>query len=208
MSLPDLTMSLAGIFQPAYLVGSLATTGRAEPRATEASLRSIFTLDVDSVEEVYAGGTGFGLGLSSVSEILDNGRKDPVTLRYVAQIMNLSKRFMRHKHAGQQLAKGLHALYKDNLPPESMDEHVRAELARLYGEIVSPVSNKIVVHGDAGFLTQESVTASVRALLLAGVRSGVLWFQLGGGNFKLMFQRRKFVDTARKMRKQLLAGFH
>jgi high frequency lysogenization protein len=36
----------------------------------------------------------------------------------------------------------------------------------------------------------------VRTLLLAGLRSAVLWRQLGGGRFDLMFGRKKIMREA------------
>ncbi|MGD8349299.1 MAG: DUF489 family protein, partial [Gammaproteobacteria bacterium] len=41
--------------------------------------------------------------------------------------------------------------------------------------------------------------ARVRASLLAGIRAAVLWRQLGGNKWKLLFARKKYVAIARQL---------
>ncbi|GAM56239.1 hypothetical protein JCM19232_5254 [Vibrio ishigakensis] len=45
-------------------------------------------------------------------------------------------------------------------------------------------------------LQQTGVQAKVRALLLAGIRSAVLWRQVGGKRRHLIFSRKKMVEQA------------
>jgi len=56
-----------------------------------------------------------------------------------------------------------------------------------------------VVNGRPQYLKVERVVSWVRSLLLSGLRSAVLWDQLGGGRMELMFGRRKILDQAREM---------
>ena len=53
--------------------------------------------------------------------------------------------------------------------------------------------------GDPNVLQREENAARVRALLLAGIRSAVLWRQTGGRRWQLIFRRRKVATIAREL---------
>jgi len=48
----------------------------------------------------------------------------------------------------------------------------------------------VLVKGNSQTLAQPDTAALVRALLLAGTRSAVLWRQCGGSRWRLLFERR------------------
>jgi len=53
-----------------------------------------------------------------------------------------------------------------------------------------------MVSGEHGHLANPMIAARVRAVLLAGIRSAVLWHQLGGRRLQLLFSRGKVARTA------------
>src|SRR3569623_1381139 len=55
------------------------------------------------------------------------------------------------------------------------------------------------VIGAQGLLSLPDVANKVRTLLLAAIRSAVLWRQCGGNRWQLIFGRRKIIDTARAL---------
>ena len=54
------------------------------------------------------------------------------------------------------------------------------------------------MRGEQNYLRNDDNAAKVRVLLLAGIRAGVLWQQLGGNRWSLFWSRKKYVATARK----------
>ena len=60
-SLSDRVLALGGIFQAAGLVQQAARTGQTEAAAFEASIRSVFTIDAPSIEEIFGGVRGVEL---------------------------------------------------------------------------------------------------------------------------------------------------
>ena len=56
-----------------------------------------------------------------------------------------------------------------------------------------------MVQGNPVYLSQPGVVGEVRATLLAGLRSAVLWRQLGGSWWDLVLSRRRLVDEARAL---------
>jgi len=61
---------------------------------------------------------------------------------------------------------------------------------------------RLSISGKPEFLKQPDKVAFIRALLLAGIRSAILWRQVGGRQWRLVFQRRRMLTQA----EQLLAA--
>lgn len=78
------------------------------------------------------------------------------------------------------------------------DEQVVANLASIYSDIISNLGPKIQISGNPVCLQRPIVQHKIRALLLAAIRSAVLWRQLGGKRRHLVFARKAIVDTAKK----------
>jgi high frequency lysogenization protein len=68
---------------------------------------------------------------------------------------------------------------------------VIAELARLYADTISNLRPRVMVQGNPHYLGQAGVVAEIRALLLAALRSAVLWRQMGGSLWDFVFRRRE-----------------
>ena len=74
---------------------------------------------------------------------------------------------------------------------------VVARLAKIYADTISTLQPRILVEGNPQFLRQETQAAQIRALLLAAIRAAVLWQQLGGSQWRLLFRRRQYSMMAR-----------
>jgi len=70
------------------------------------------------------------------------------------------------------------------------------KLAELYRTCISHLSPRIMVSGDPDFLKDETVAATIRAGLLGGLRSVVLWKQCGGSRPKLILARTSYVRAS------------
>jgi high frequency lysogenization protein len=73
---------------------------------------------------------------------------------------------------------------------------VLSALGALYADTISHLRPKVMVHGNPHYLGQPGVVAEIRAILLAAVRSAVLWRQLGGSLWDLLLSRRAMADAA------------
>jgi CII-binding regulator of phage lambda lysogenization HflD len=58
-------------------------------------------------------------------------------------------------------------------------------LAALYQDTISRLTMRIHVKGVPEHLRKQAVADKIRALLLAGIRSALLWHQLGGRRWHL-----------------------
>ena len=73
------------------------------------------------------------------------------------------------------------------------------EIAALYTQTISTLSPRIVVNGRPQHLQVDRTVHWIRTLLFASLRSAVLWRQLGGGRFSLMFGRKKMLEEAQTL---------
>ncbi|MEJ2688237.1 MAG: high frequency lysogenization protein HflD [Gammaproteobacteria bacterium] len=203
-TLSDRCLALAGVFQATELVQQVARQGQADPQAVEATLGSLFYIDADSVAEVYGGIDGVRLGLQTLRVQLANPRSSEglEVTRYAVTLLQLERRLLRRRELLEALRAGIERISVQVSYFSRTHDTVIAALADLYRNTISTLTPLIIVHGEPAFLEDTGRARLIRALLLAGVRSAVLWRQSGGGRWNLLFGRAKLLAAA----EQLLAG--
>jgi high frequency lysogenization protein len=66
----------------------------------------------------------------------------------------------------------------------------------VYQSTISTMTPRIMVQGEQTYLSNSDNASKIRTLLLAGIRAAVLWYQLGGNQWKLVFSRKKYLHSA------------
>ena len=185
-------IGLAGVLQAAALVQQLARTGVVDEEMETATTGSILVMDAATTPDVFGGIVGVRLGLELLRDKLIGSRSelDVEILKYAVALSYLQRALYRKKQNFQLLAAGMEQL--TGLSGESLHD----ACAELYMTVVSPLSPKIYVQGEHGYLQQEGVPERVRTLLLAGIRAAVLWQQKGGGRVEIMLHRKRYRDIA------------
>ena len=195
------TLALAGVLQATELVRQAAWHGTWSGYAATASLDSLFRLEADTVDSVYGDLKRMRLGLETLVTVLqgDQGNNDAV--RYAIALLQIERKFISNHSMQQKIGQQLEAieLSAAELEEQDQEDHKAARVAVLYTETISQLSPRIVVNGRPQYLKMERVINWVRSLLLSGLRSAVLWDQLGGGRMELMFGRRKILDQAQEL---------
>ena len=199
----DRAMALAGVLQATELVRQAAWHGTWSGYAATASLDSLFRLEADTVDSVYGDRKRMRLGLETLISVLQGDQGSNDALRYAVALLQVERNFQRNKTLQNKVGSGLEEIEQAARDePEETSEDFKAErVAVLYTETISQLSPRIVVNGKPQYLKVERVVNWVRSLLLAGLRSAVLWDQLGGGRMELMFGRRKLLAEARELLK-------
>ena len=194
------TLALGGIFQSVHLCKSLATSGKCEADELEGTLNSIMTLKTDRVIDAYGGTAGsVGRGLRILKPQLGAGNaesRDIDIARYALALIQLGTNVLNNNNTVEQLRIGIsraQAMEKPTTEPE-----IIANLANLYRSSISHLSPKIMVSGDANYLNDNDIASTIRAVLLGGVRSVVLWRQCGGSRPKLLLNRGQYLEQADK----------
>ncbi len=179
MSIPNITLGLAGIFQAAELVKQIARQGFAQETPFQSSILSIFTLNAQTTEEVFGGVSGVRLGLEMLLAQLGgtNQKRDIESLRYAMGIIDLQRRFMRDKKLPHQLHDGLQHI---EIKQENIEKQTIFEIAELYTSTLSTLPFRIQVFGNPQYLQEEEKAARIRAC----------------GRWHLLFNRTKILKQA------------
>ncbi len=195
----DRTLALAGVFQAASLVDQIANRGMANNAIIENTLETLFKFDADRVEAVYGGVIGVQHGLRVMCEQFQSSRatRDVNITRYVVSLLVLERKLMANPAMQQQLREKLAAI-ENQLEFFSLSHDTMfAKLAEVYKSTISRLGPRIMVQGDQPWLSNETNANRVRALLLGGIRSAVLWRQCGGSRWQILFGRKKIIDACR-----------
>ncbi len=213
-------IALAVVIQCAHLVHTLANTGRADEAQIRACIDPLLVIDPDSVADVYPDVSRFATGLSLLQKTLDsNGMKDfGEPMRYVLGMTVLQQQLMsvpEMQSAIRQRMQLRDSLYLDAEitdlesdplgPIQKSDQFDYAVFAALYQDTISKLTYRIHVKGSVEHLRNQRVADQIRALLLAGIRSALLWHQLGGRRWHLFIYKRRIRDSVATIRRNLFA---
>lgn len=192
-------MALSGIVQACHLVDQIARTGQADPAALNACLLSLFNFDPESTEQVYGGLVSLRPGLQTLANLLGNHAHQDHrnVLRYALGVIHLERRLARRPDLQSILHSRLrHA--ERNMEHFSREiSEITANISAIYQDTLSTFKYRIQVTGSYQQLQQPGNAERIRALLLAGVRSAVLWHQLGGRRWQLILRRRHLLQGTR-----------
>lgn len=200
-TLEDRTIALAGVFQVATLVHQIAHRGTCEQTAMESSLQSLFVTNPRSTVEVFGDFFGVRLGLREMGEVLDRqtNHKDIEILRYALNLVHLSGKLRRHRDMLDLIGKRLDQARHTADHFGCMHSNTLSNLASVYLDSISTFSLRIQVTGNPSHLRVDSNAIKIRALLLAGIRSAILWHQTGGRRWQLIFGRQRYIQSARRL---------
>lgn len=195
------TLALAGVMQATELVRQAAWHGTWSGYAATASLDSLFRMDADTVDSVYGDRKRMRLGLETLISVLQGDQGSNDALRYAVALLQIERQFQRNQILQAKVGQGLDEIEQAarDVSEETVEDFKADQVAVLYTETISQLSPRIVVNGKPQYLKVERVVSWVRSLLLAGLRSAVLWDQLGGGRMELMFGRRKLLTQAQEL---------
>ena len=200
----DRSLALAGICQAVSLVDQLARTGYLKTEAFETAVNSLFVTHPNNTEEVFGSTHQLTHGFEQLIE-LSNHHKDKNnanTLRYFLGVVHLQKRLARRSDMLYIISNRLEAAERQSKHFGPSHDNVVANIAEIYTDTISKFPYRIQVVGDQGYLHQTRVASQVRVLLLAAIRSAMLWRQNKGSRIQLLFQRSKVVEAAESLLKE------
>ncbi|EGM69751.1 high frequency lysogenization protein HflD [Shewanella sp. HN-41] len=193
------TMAFAGILQAIAQVQHLARQGESDNTELAASLNTILVTNPDNTADVYQDKTALNKGYKLIlNQLGDSSQKDVEITRYLVGILALERKLVRSNSGLGMLAERINQVNRQLHHFAITDEQVIANLASIYSDIISNLGPKIQISGNPVCLQRPIVQQKIRALLLAAMRSAVLWRQLGGKRRHLVFARKAIVDTAKK----------
>jgi high frequency lysogenization protein len=197
----DRVLALAGVFQATALVDQIARRGIIPQAEFETCIASLFEIDPPTTEAVYGSRHELKLGLNALLEQLrsDTSRRNPYLLRYALGLLQLERKLSARQEMLGYIGKELDAASQQVRHFGLTHANVIARLADIYSHTISPLQPRIMVSGENNHLQNPDNVNKVRALLLAGMRSAVLWRQCGGRRWHLLFQRKRILESGNNL---------
>jgi high frequency lysogenization protein len=187
-------LALAGMAQALAQVRRIADTGQADAAVLATALDSVFRIDAASPAAVYGDAVALRPGLQLLARYFRNESDDALLPRLGLAVLQLERRFVQDPAAGR-VHDGIVALAGDAARQGSTHPDVLAALGTLYADTVSGLRPRVMVQGNPHYLGQAAVVAEIRAVLLAALRSAVLWRQLGGSFWDFVLRRRQMLEA-------------
>ena len=194
----DQVIALSGVLQSCDLVDEIARTGTCDQNALETAVHSLFETNPKNTLDVFGSIEHLKNGLQLTCALM--GRTDDVRdsnwLRYALTVMHLEPRLRKHATMMDQLARGRAQAESPRNHFGLMHENTIASLAKTYQDTISTFSTRIKVNGKPQVLQSPHHADKIRMLLLSAMRSAILWKQVNGHRWHLLFKRRKMLNIA------------
>jgi high frequency lysogenization protein len=189
-------MALSGLIQATHLVSTIARSGLVSQNSLETSLNSIFITNPDRTRDVYGGPAGVIVGSKIASDLIL--RFDLAThgdvIRYTLAVLQLERKLARIPECLREIGARVSNVDEIRMLDTDQEPIINSEvvngLAQVYESTLGQLEPRIRVLGKQQHLQNSANINRIRALLLAALRSAVLWHQLGGRRWHLVFNRK------------------
>lgn len=191
-------MALAGIFQAAALVHQIASRGTAENLFFTTSVKSLLKPSTQELRQIYGAEGNLKPGMENLAYFL---KQQPPSVhyayivKYVFGLLRLGSLLRKDAEMVARIAQAMDSLQKKFRQQDSISLSIVESLAKIYYENFSQLSaqQRIRVRGKEEYLKDLKNVSRIRALLLAGVRSAILWHNLGGSQLVLLFKKKRLI---------------
>lgn len=197
------TMALAGVIRAAVLVDDIGRSGVLADTDLQNCVKSLFVTDPVQALDIYGELGSLKKGINEMITLFSNRGNDGDVniMRYTVSLIYLERRLANRKDMLLRLSQGIDNAKRQAEHYSITHANVVANLAGLYSDTISEVGPRIMVNGEQHHLAVPDNANRIRTLLLSGIRSAVLWRQLGGRRWHLLFRRRKYLNGAEELLK-------
>ncbi len=200
-------LALAGIIQASTLLYEMVMENKCDETAFASSMASIYNQQPDHIMDIYGSLSGLQKGLSLLSRIF-NERK---TLeyreisRYTISAIHLARKLGKNKALMDKLASKIRFSSTQAQYFSPTHTNVVASIAGAYLDTLGVLPFRIRIIGRPEIMKRPETLDKARALLMAAVRSAVLWQQLGSSQWQLLFKRKMLTATAQQLLAEIRA---
>ena len=192
------TIALAGLYQSCQVVSNIAWNGNYKEEDMIPLINCIMQIESSNTEDIYIDISKLQTGLTYFRKQIvgDIFTRSSETRRYIASLHQLADSLLSDQKCISKIQMLLKEL-SSNSESVKIDDKVD-ELSSIYQKTLSTFEPRIVVNGENKHLTNNIHASRIRTALFAGVRSTILWRQLGGSKLKLLLfkgQYSKQIDS-------------
>lgn len=195
----DRVIALAGIYQAVNCVMRIARQGAADTDLMEPCIYSLLQIDADDVNAVYGAPGAVANGARQIiAQLTGQPSRNLDLTRYVVLLMRLERTLSKQPDLLARIGEGIATAQAKQAHFALLHPNLLAHLAEIYSTTVSSLQPRIIVRGDPQHLRNPDNQNRVRALLLAGIRSAMLWRQVGGNRWQILFRGKQILASARR----------
>jgi len=214
-ALRDQTIALAALYQAIQTIDTLARTGSALENDIHTCINSLFIFDAPNTESIYGSIMDLKSGLTGLVKQLNgesyrdeenqsnqsaNKKTNLHLAQYAIGVMHLQKKLAKDKKLLETVTARLEVAQRQSeLFSSTLHSNVLANIADIYSDSISTLAAKIMIQGEQSHLSNPSIVNKIRSLLLAAVRAAILWNQLGGRRWHIIFRRNKILEMAKNI---------
>lgn len=195
----DQAMALAAVFQACYLVDQLANTGEASTAEMEVCIGALLNQNPESLADLFGSEQNLEAGVDAMTVLLGEHKDSELfratTLVSTIAVLNIERQLNSRPVMLQNIAEGIDNATRQAEHFSVIHDNVFANIAALYQQTISTLSQRIQVKGNPIYLQQPGVAERIRCLLFAAVRSAFLWRQLGGKRYHLVVYRQALIQA-------------
>ncbi len=195
------TIALAGIFQNCKQMQQLARTGKSDPYYLDIAVKAILNTAPENTLDVFQDIAGIREGLLLIQQQLGDSdkKRDTELTRYSISVLFLANKLLKDQSMLAKLSEGIEKARGQVDHFGLNHENIYASLGGLYTDTISQLKPQIMVSGEPEILNNSDNANKIRSLLLSSIRAAVLWQQLGGSRWQLLFKRKKIVSIAKAL---------
>ncbi|MBK5967710.1 MULTISPECIES: high frequency lysogenization protein HflD [Thiorhodovibrio] len=192
-------IALAGLHQAAHCVERIANRGSVDVEAMEPCIHSLFQVDAPDTPSVYGPPGAVAIGMRAlVGQITGQPSRNLELTRYLINLLKHARTLSDRRDLLGKIGNGIEIADTKRHDRPLLDAELLASLATLYSDHVSTLEPRILVRGNPLYLKNSENQDRIRALLLSGIRSAILWQQLGGTRWQILFGRGRLLASARE----------
>ena len=201
-------LALAGIVQASALVYEVAMENKLDESAFTVCMASIYNQNPSNFIDIYGDIAGLQKGLTILSRIFSAPKslENREISRYTISALHLARKLVKNKALTEKLSAKIRFSASQAQYFSSTHSNVIASIAQAYVETLGSLPFRIQIIGRPEIMKRPETLDKARALLMAAVRSAVLWQQLGASQWQLLFKRKALTQTAQEMLTQINKG--
>ncbi len=188
-------VALSALVQAGSLCLNVAKSGILASDAMETCRESLFRFDAVTPFDIYSTGDLLAHGKQRLGQMFSQtSASDRDLLALGGQILGLARRFKTNDQAQRAVRADLFSALEAVQGLDAQAERMSAldhSCATLYQKHISPLARRIIIQGNQAHLSRQENADRIRMLLLAGLRAGVLFYQLKGSRWQLLLQRQQ-----------------
>lgn len=192
-------IALAGIYQAVNSVMRIARQGTIDTSVMEPSLHSLLQIDAENVSVVFGPPCAVANGARQIiAQLTGQPARNFEMTQYVMLLMKLERNLSGHPHLLRQIGLGIEQARDKHEHFALLHPNLITHFADLYSATISTLQPRIMVSGDPLHLQSPDNQNRIRALLLAGIRAAMLWRQIGGTRWQILFGGKQILADARR----------